>query len=345
MAQEDKDVLAYFTLDSPAIGSKDNQLSEIWSALWDQSERLVQEMGAQQEQHKAECVQLQSNSEEHQRRAAQLEAAFSQSTGELQLAREAHEATQREKASITSQIEMARRQLEEESRKVEEKDAMIAELQAKVQQHRQREEEQQASSSRRPSFEVLPGVAGRWQAATSESHRCVREALAMRVEELTTKQGDLLLERQRLLGALEESRRAVLNCLGVPNPVAALDSARVAGLEQQLSTERKRVVEQAVALQRAERRVSQLESIHRQGEATQAGQIQRSLNQELQKSNERRIQAELRMRQVQECAAMATEELGTTKLDMIRLRAALDEHRRLQQSHIIGLTRGHGYAS
>ncbi|CAE7373090.1 unnamed protein product [Symbiodinium sp. CCMP2456] len=172
------------------------------------------------------------------------------------------------------------------------------------------------------------------EARNSETERCAHETAAMRIEELMTKQADLILERQRLLGALEESRRAVQKSLGVPNPAAAVDSARVAGLEQQLTLERKRLVEQAVALQQAGRRVAQLESTQQPGDDARqrAGQIQRDLTQELQSSNARRVEAELRLHQAEESAAMAGEDLCATKIDMIRLRAALDEHRRLQQS-------------
>lgn len=182
------------------------------------------------------------------------------------------------------------------------------------------------------------------EARNSEMERCAHETAAMRIEELMTKQADLILERQRLLGALEESRRAVQKSLGVPNPAAAVDSARVAGLEQQLALERKRLVEQAVALQQAERRVAQLESTQQPQDARQqAGQIQRDLTQELQSSNARRIEAELRLHQAEESAKMAGEDLCATKIDMIRLRAALDEHRRLQQSQFFNLSRGNGY--
>ena len=59
----------------------------------------------------------------------------------------------------------------------------------------------------------------------------------MAVEELDARQAQFCLEKQRLLGALEESRRAVFASLGV-------DSSRVAGLEKQLASERQRCVQQ-----------------------------------------------------------------------------------------------------
>merc|ERR1712012_323070 len=75
------------------------------------------------------------------------------------------------------------------------------------------------------------------QAANQNQHR---ERLSMSAEELFTRQVGFTLEKQRLSGALEESRRTLRHSLGVPNPVAAVDSVRLSGLEQQLSEERRK---------------------------------------------------------------------------------------------------------
>merc|ERR1719464_221437 len=98
----------------------------------------------------------------------------------------------------------------------------------------------------------------------------------MSSEEFFTRQVAFTLEKQRLSGALEESRRTLRNSLGVPNPVAAVDSVRIAGLEQQLSEERRKSIEQVVALQRAERKVGHLEDTQRRTEEQRCDAVQQA---------------------------------------------------------------------
>merc|ERR1711870_141940 len=92
----------------------------------------------------------------------------------------------------------------------------------------------------------------------SDSRSQLQERTAMAAEGLSTRQVDFALERQRLNGALEESRRTLRKSLGVPN-VAPVDTVRLQSLETQLSEERRKNIESVVALQRAERKVNQLE--------------------------------------------------------------------------------------
>merc|ERR1719499_378200 len=97
----------------------------------------------------------------------------------------------------------------------------------------------------------------------SQGSSSMQERLGMAAEELCTRQIGFALDKQRLSGALEESRRTLRNSLGVPSPMAAVDSVRIAGLESQLAEERRKSIEQAVALQRAERRCTQLDDAQR----------------------------------------------------------------------------------
>merc|ERR1712151_37105 len=97
----------------------------------------------------------------------------------------------------------------------------------------------------------------------TEGRSQLMERAAMSAEELSTRSVEWSLEKQRLNGALEESIRTLRNSLGVPNPVAAVDSVRIASLEQQLSEERRKSIEQVVSLQRAERKVNTMEEMQK----------------------------------------------------------------------------------
>merc|ERR1719235_1994869 len=94
----------------------------------------------------------------------------------------------------------------------------------------------------------------------------LQERLGMAAEELMTRQVLFALEKQRLSGALEESRRTLRNSLAVPTSTTAIDTVRITGLEQQLAEERRKSIEQAVALQRAERKCTQLEDANKRSE-------------------------------------------------------------------------------
>lgn len=174
----------------------------------------------------------------------------------------------------------------------------------------------------------------------AEGQRQMTERLAMAAEELSARQVSFTLERQRLSGALEESRRTLRSSLGVPNPGAAVDSARLQGLEQQLSEERRKAIEQAVALQRAERKAVQLEDKERRAEDQRADAVARardaekrvaSLSEDLRKSKVKEGAETMSSAEAREQAAMAVAEMGTIKYDgqyeATRLRGALDELR------------------
>merc|ERR1719235_504102 len=59
----------------------------------------------------------------------------------------------------------------------------------------------------------------------------LQERLGMAAEELMTRQVLFALEKQRLSGALEESRRTLRNSLAVPTSTTAMDTVRITGLE------------------------------------------------------------------------------------------------------------------
>lgn len=176
----------------------------------------------------------------------------------------------------------------------------------------------------------------------------------MAVDELESRQAQFVLDKQRLTGALEESRRAVLGYLGVS---AAHDSARVIGLEQQLASERKRSVEQAVSIQRLEHQLSQQKFYTDQAEALQekykrqarrSESLQEMVSEDLRKTMTRCSMMELHAREVQEIACMTLEELMTSKyeakFEVVRLRAALDELRTMLQKERLSFENGYaGY--
>mmetsp|Transcript_61095 Transcript_61095/g.177091 ORF Transcript_61095/g.177091 Transcript_61095/m.177091 type:complete len:1146 (+) Transcript_61095:118-3555(+) len=179
-------------------------------------------------------------------------------------------------------------------------------------------------------------------ARQSEERRQMMERLRMASEELTLRQSEFALDKQRLSGALEESRRTLRNSLGVAAPVSAVDTGRIAALEQQLADERRRSVEQAVALQRAERRGAQFEDSNRRSEEQRAEAAQRAREAERQRAL---VSEELRTLQREqeklasaaaqgrERAAMAAAELDTArhdaKYELAKTRGALDELRHM----------------
>jgi len=174
----------------------------------------------------------------------------------------------------------------------------------------------------------------------SQGSSSMQERLGMAAEELFTRQINFALDKQRLSGALEESRRTLRNSLGVPNPIATVDSARVQGLEQQLSELRRKSIEQVVALQRAERRCNQLEATQKRTEEQRSNAAQQSreadrklvgLNEEIRKAKAKVESQQNDLEESRERGAMASAELGTqryeSKYEAAKLRGALDELR------------------
>jgi len=174
----------------------------------------------------------------------------------------------------------------------------------------------------------------------NDAKREYQERLGMAAEELSTRQVQFTLERQRLNGALEESRRTLRASLGVPNPGAAVDSVRLQGLEKQLSEERRKAIEQAVALQRAERKVTQLEDSNKRVEDQRTDSVSRAresesklmkMTEDLRKSAAKQLLTDQQVQEGREQAAMAVAEIATvryeSKYEVVRLRGALDELR------------------
>jgi chromosome segregation ATPase len=166
------------------------------------------------------------------------------------------------------------------------------------------------------------------------------ERLGMASEELMTRQVLFALEKQRLSGALEESRRTLRNSLAVPTSTTAIDTVRITGLEQQLAEERRKSIEQAVALQRAERKCTQLEDANKRSEehrstavanARDAERRTVSLSEELRKSQLDRTKADQQFNEVRERGAMSKAEIYTVKynstLDTARMRGINQELR------------------
>merc|ERR1719217_255117 len=174
----------------------------------------------------------------------------------------------------------------------------------------------------------------------SDGGKQLNERLGMAAEELFTRQVEFALEKQRLSGALEESRRTLRNSLAVPTSTTAIDTVRITGLEQQLAEERRKSIEQAVALQRAERKCTQLEDANKRSEehrstavanARDAERRSVALAEELRKSQLDRTKADQQFNEVRERGAMSKAEIYTVKynstLETARMRGINQELR------------------
>mmetsp|Transcript_287 Transcript_287/g.970 ORF Transcript_287/g.970 Transcript_287/m.970 type:complete len:1128 (+) Transcript_287:69-3452(+) len=181
----------------------------------------------------------------------------------------------------------------------------------------------------------------------------LRERAAMAEEELATRQVEFAIEIRKNKGALEESRRTLRSTLGAPTPPAAtatIDGAKVQSLEKTLGEERRKNIEQAVALQRAERKLAQLESSAKKNEdlrstlAQQAREAERTvktLTEDLRKSKLAQATNEQASSEAREVAAMSGAELYTVRYEaryqLTKLRGELEEYKwcaksRAQQS-------------
>eukprot|EP00928_Gymnodinium_smaydae_P016722 TRINITY_DN16320_c0_g1_i1.p1 TRINITY_DN16320_c0_g1~~TRINITY_DN16320_c0_g1_i1.p1 ORF type:complete len:1135 (-),score=386.87 TRINITY_DN16320_c0_g1_i1:374-3778(-) len=202
--------------------------------------------------------------------------------------------------------------------------------------------ERQLEQERRAASEHLSAKesAEKQVATNADGYKQLKERCAMAAEELSARQVKFTLDRQRLSGALEESRRTLRSTLGVPNPGAAVDSVRLHGLEQQLAEERRKAIEKVVALQRAERRVAQLEDAQRRNDSAHSDAASRAreserrldtLTEELRRAQVKQQASDQRALESREQALMAVAEMGTiryeSKYEAVRLRGALDELR------------------
>jgi hypothetical protein len=174
----------------------------------------------------------------------------------------------------------------------------------------------------------------------SDSHQQNAERLGMAAEELFTRQVEFALEKQRLSGALEESRRTLRNSLITPNPSTALDTVRVQNLEKQLAEERRKSIEQAVALQRSERKCTQLEASNTRSEEHRQAAIQNSrdaerrcvtLSEDLRKAQLKQTLTDQKCEENRERASMGAAEIQTvkylSKYETAKLRGHLEELR------------------
>lgn len=174
----------------------------------------------------------------------------------------------------------------------------------------------------------------------TDSHRQNAERLGMAAEELFTRQVEFALEKQRLSGALEESRRTLRNSLITPNPSTAIDTVRVQTLEKQLAEERRKSIEQAVALQRSDRKCTQLEDSNKRSEEHRQAAIQNSrdaerrcvtLAEDLRKAQLKQNLTDQKCEETRERASMGAAEIQTvkylSKYECAKLRGHLEELR------------------
>jgi len=283
----------------------------------EEMDRLLGQHREQLDVHKTRAENVDT-----QRREVEAQLRGESATMEAQLRRVEAEA-QRAKA----QVEDGKAELAQQKAQMT---AKIAAL--------QRQLDQEASTAR--STQVAREAAEAEMLKHADTRQQFSERLGMGAEELFTRQVEFALEKQRLSGALEESRRTLRNSLGVPNPAAAIDSVRISGMEQQLAEERRKSIEQVVALQRTERRCAQLEEAQRRGEEQRQAAVRNSreverkcvgLSEDLRKATIKLGNSDQRHEEVRERAAMTAAEMQTVryegKYEAAKLRGALDELR------------------
>jgi predicted nuclease with TOPRIM domain len=166
-----------------------------------------------------------------------------------------------------------------------------------------------------------------------EAQRQLEETAKMAGEELCTRQVEWALEKGRLGGALEESRRTLRNSMCSPNPAAAVDTARMSDLERQLQEERAKSIKMSVEVQRAQRENSHLEEMRKMAEKqyNDAEQRCRHLSEGLCRAQTKQFSTEELQKEERERAGMAFEEVVTVRYDakfaVANLRGKLDELR------------------
>eukprot|EP00929_Paragymnodinium_shiwhaense_P049248 TRINITY_DN24854_c0_g1_i1.p1 TRINITY_DN24854_c0_g1~~TRINITY_DN24854_c0_g1_i1.p1 ORF type:complete len:1136 (+),score=522.08 TRINITY_DN24854_c0_g1_i1:114-3521(+) len=180
---------------------------------------------------------------------------------------------------------------------------------------------------------------------TADNRREMMERLAMSAEELAQNKAEFMLQRQKLSGSLEESRRTLRASLGAPNPAfATADAARLQAVEQQLTEERRKAIQNTVALQRAERKLAQLEDSSKRAEDARSDAVTRARDaerrcttatQELDKFKRQGTTDSAKANENREQAQMAIAEMATiryeSKYEVMRLRGALDELRKMMR--------------
>ncbi|CAJ1423546.1 unnamed protein product [Effrenium voratum] len=247
----------------------------------------------------AQVQELQSSKEHLQQLKVKLEDAQQMHFAELEEKRQLEEGLKQGRRHAEAELQRVQEDLSHcheqlqaqrlVEQAVEAKDAALDEVKSRVRQLEQEAkmqmavvEQQQVTITEQKaqltdlSRQLDASARETVDASEAPDESRLREGLRMAIEELDTRQVQFCLEKQRLTGALEESRRAVLQGWAAAAPQAsAFDSARVAGLEQQLAMERQRCIDQAVDLQRLERELTeQLEAKARAEEMKQIYQQQ-----------------------------------------------------------------------
>jgi len=215
-------------------------------------------------------------------------------------------------------------------------------------------EEQEAAQRAAAERREAQRAAEEKQAAADEKQarekQQMAEQMAMAQEELLCRQVDsaqAAFERQRLSGALEESRRALRNSFGVVRPaVASADSAaRISRLEALLAEEKRKGEDQARALERTQQQSRELASSQTAGSDARVLEAERrcaSMEADLRKAQAAQSEAEERVKlSLEEISSLRRE----STMEQAQLRGALDQLRsmlKVQTTHPNG---GGGYPS
>lgn len=269
-----------------------------------------------------------------------LERKLSQKDAELaRLQTELHSELQRMDDTLAEARRSSERSLEDLKVRLE---AQVAEREAEMVTLK---EELNAARATQKQLEEIAEAAER-EAKNGQQERDQErtENLLMASEELLVRQVDFALEKRRLSGALEESRRTLRSALGMSSAApAAADSKLVASLERQLSEEKRRCMDQerqCIELEISQRRAEdqrdeaarKLHTVERQvtalTEALHKAAGAPSTSEEILQANER--------------SAMACAENQTVKYvagyQIVRLQGALDEVRHmLRKQQISGV--------
>uniref|UniRef100_A0A7S4R5X6 Uncharacterized protein n=1 Tax=Alexandrium monilatum TaxID=311494 RepID=A0A7S4R5X6_9DINO len=345
------------------FGGKVQRLDELLNKEREQREAAERSLGVlrkdseqnvlrlEQERRRSE-QELQSSVDTWKSKAEELEHQIGQGREQLEAhrtrfdeldnqKREAEATLRNEAASAKLSIQRLEAEAQRKETALEEAKATLAQQQASASARITSLERQlESETAHVKKLQAAKEAAEKDSQGRAQGSAQMMERLGMAAEELFTRQIEFALDKQRLSGALEESRRTLRNSLGVPNPVAAVDSVRISGLEQQLSEERRKSIEQMVALQRAERKCHQLEESHKRSEEQRLDAVQQSreaerrcvvLTEDLRKANIKQNALDVRCDETRERAAMSAAEIGTiryeSKYESAKLRGALDELR------------------
>jgi len=289
----------------------------------------------------AQLESLKEQSEQHRQRAEDLDdlrrSSESQLKTEVSNAEEKARRFETEKLRISGDLEALRTELGELQVSSQKK---VSDLQREL---------DALSTSHHKTVEQRSAVEQKLQ-EQQKGQSWIRENLRMATEELTTRKVEFALDKQRLTGALEESRRTLRNSfgglagLGTTSPET---TAKVTRLEGMLAEERKKACEQMVRADQYERLYRDLQETSdsfwkRQGEkdlsVVKANKQVETLREELKVTSKERDTLAMAVNEEQErrrmMAAEWNQQFYTMQYESQRMTGAITELRRMVKAQM-----------